>query len=284
MTYLNLHANLTLNSTTFKLPIIKGLGLSHLDMSERWMVEIIKVLNKVKDGAFIDIGVNIGQSLLKAKSINKDLHYLGFEPNPSCVNYVEELIRSNCFTNTIIIPSGISNTTEILELNFYQKWSADSSASLDRNLRPSKKILYKKAVQVVDFPMIENIIPEEVGIIKIDVEGYELFVLQGIQKLIMQKRPILLLEILPVSDEKNTVRLERQNLIEEFLKNNNYKITRIKKDSKGSLKYLDHIESIGNHPDIADSDYIVVPTELEAKFKRISADVGYAHKIDTVLI
>lgn len=284
LNYINIHVKITLNSTPFKIPILKGLGLGHLDMSEVWMIEIIRILNKVKEGAFIDIGVNTGQSLLKAKSINKDLCYLGFEPNPNCVNYVEELIRSNGFTNTTIIPSGISNKAEILELNFYQKSPSDSSASLDENLRPSKKIHYRKAVQVVDFPIIENIIPKEVAIIKIDVEGHELFVLQGIQKLIAQKRPILLLEVLPVSTEKNTARLERQNLIEIFFKDNSYKIIRIKKDSKENIKYLDSIEAIGNHPNHSDSDYIVVPAELEARFIQASADMGYKQNIDKVLV
>ena len=43
---------------------------------------------------FIDVGVNVGQTLLKLKSISSEINYLGFEPNPNCVNYLKNLITN----------------------------------------------------------------------------------------------------------------------------------------------------------------------------------------------
>lgn len=57
---------------------------------------------------FIDVGVNIGQTLMKVKSIDKDILYVGFEPNPNCVNYVNKFIEVNHIENCTIYPVGLS--------------------------------------------------------------------------------------------------------------------------------------------------------------------------------
>ena len=53
---------------------------------------MLENLLKKKNGAYLDIGVNIGQTLMKLKSVNPKIEYIGFEPNATCVHYVNKLI------------------------------------------------------------------------------------------------------------------------------------------------------------------------------------------------
>lgn len=269
MPFLNYEVNLKLNSKVFSIPILDGLGYGNIEMSEKWMMDVIKIGHLIKSGAFVDIGVNVGQSLLKLKAVNEKIDYIGFEPNPICVNYVEKLIRINHFNNTILYPVGVSNKTEILELNFYSASATDSSASLDENFRPSAKIVSKKAVQVVNYDIIKSKIPERVGIVKIDVEGFELFVLQGIEELIVEKRPVILLEVLPVYNDSNEDRMNKQEQIEALVTRLNYKIARIIKGKDDTLKELNFIDSIGIHADLSMCDYFIFPEELETNLKAL---------------
>ena len=49
--------------------------------SEAWMTEVIRRLFELKSGAFIDVGVNLGQTLLKVAAADPSRAYVGFEPN-----------------------------------------------------------------------------------------------------------------------------------------------------------------------------------------------------------
>jgi hypothetical protein len=87
---------------TFKLngTRIRGLKIYHAktkNIDELWMGQILGVLLKQNNGAFLDVGVNIGQTLCQVKSIDFQREYFGFEPNPACNMFVEELVRINKF-------------------------------------------------------------------------------------------------------------------------------------------------------------------------------------------
>ena len=116
--YLMFNVNIQVYSTKFTIPIIKGIGLNNILTTELWMVLLLKkILPITNNGIFIDVGVNIGQTLLKLKAVNANMTYIGFEPNPSAVFYTNELIKANRFENTFLIPVGLNNKTEVLTLN-----------------------------------------------------------------------------------------------------------------------------------------------------------------------
>jgi len=49
------------------------------------MIDLLKKILLLKDGVFIDIGMNLGQTLIKLKCVDPNIRYFGFEPNPGCV-------------------------------------------------------------------------------------------------------------------------------------------------------------------------------------------------------
>jgi hypothetical protein len=84
--YLNINGNISLNGKLFKIPILEEIGFSNLFISEPWMIDLLKIILPIEKERFIDVGVNIGQTLLKLRSISDNIDYIGFEPNPVCIN------------------------------------------------------------------------------------------------------------------------------------------------------------------------------------------------------
>lgn len=81
----NLNQTSTINGKKVNIPVINKIGFGNLFIDELWMIPLIEKLLSIKKGTFIDIGVNIGQTLIKLKSIDPEINYIGFEPNPMCV-------------------------------------------------------------------------------------------------------------------------------------------------------------------------------------------------------
>jgi len=259
--FLNLKVKVRVNNQKINIPIIKGIGLGNLYGTETWMIQLLQNIFKIKNvGAYYDIGVNIGQTLIKLKSVNSEIEYIGFEPNPICVFYTKELIKANGFKKTSLFPVGISNEDNIYSLSLFSDDDIDSSASMLENFRPQQKTFRKEFIPCFN---IENIFKKyklsKIGILKIDVEGAEKEVLEGFENRILNDRPLIQIEILPVYSEVNTERLERQNSIETLLRRIDYSILRVHTTEKGDFKGLEQISTIGIHSNMKWCEYLLVP-------------------------
>jgi FkbM family methyltransferase len=251
------------NKKKFFIPLIGRQGYENLNLSEPWMTETLLALHRLFNGQFVDVGVNLGQTLLKAYAVFSDIDYIGFEPNPSCINYVQELIRLNDLKKTKLLPVAVGAKTEMLKLNFFAADKSDSSATLIENFKKNTTPDHFIFVPVFDFHTLTHFLPNKpFSILKIDVEGAEMEVLLGLDEWIRSYTPMILLEILPVYSTENQSRLERQNKIEEMLKGWNYKIGRIKKNGQGGLEQID---KIGIHSNIEDCDYLLYHSSIGEK-------------------
>lgn len=255
---------LILSGKSFIIPVRNGIGMDHYLPIEPWMIDCLKELLTQKQGAFVDVGVNIGQTLLKFRSLD-DREYIGFEPNVKCIEYVRKLIQINQLQNVKIYPFGISDRSHQGLLNSYFNYSTDSTASLLSTFRPENRIVNTIEVELIGPYEVGAIITMPVAIIKIDVEGYEWFVLKSMEGTIEACRPFIIIEILPVYDTTNIDRLHRQEKIEEFLKVNHYSLFRIEKNSSNCFSNISFIDAIGIHSDINLCDYIAAPQELSDK-------------------
>ena len=242
------YLNFDIRSNGQHLPVVSGVGLTEfLYPSEPWMADLLaKLLPQVK-GCFIDVGVNIGQTLLKVRSLS-EIEYIGFEPNPHCVSYLSHLIKANHFKNVSIYPVGLSEKSAVLELDFYSESLVDSSASIVGNFRGGS--ISKNYVPVFKFSDI--IIDNKVGLVKIDVEGGELEVLKGMQEMISEQRPMIVIEILPCYSIGSD-RHKRQLEIEDIVKTLDYSINRIEKPG------ISRVGEFGVHSDVSQSDYLLIP-------------------------
>ena len=267
----NLTFYVTLGRGKIKVPTIGKIGYSNLCMRELWMIDLVEKLLPLKDGAFIDIGVNLGQTLIKLKYVEPSIQYFGFEPNPVCVYYTRELIKKNGFKNCEIIPVGISSENGIVTLNCYDS-EIDSAATIVENFRPEQKIKYQFFVPVQSFEYAyEKLNLKKISIIKIDVECSELEVIKSLESVLGRDRPFILCEILPVGSKDNTFRKTRQEEVKKILKARNYRICRIEKNESKGLRGLKLIDNFGTHSELSLCDYLFVPDEF---FKDVSKELS----------
>ena len=251
----------------FSVPVINGMGYYHLFAQESWLPQIVEKLLSLTNDAFIDVGMNIGQTMLSFYGLNKTNAYIGFEPNPACVFYCNKLASINHFANCHIFPVGLSDKKELLTLNMDMDYA--SGASMINNFR-TNTARYNKSINVSVFTGDEilqqnNFIP---GIIKIDAEGAELEILLGLGNSIAQHLPYCIVEILPVyntDSENGAFRKKREQEVLKFFFQNKYKLYRVN-EKEISLLPLEDIEVHGN---MNTTNYVFVHESKAEKMLRL---------------
>jgi FkbM family methyltransferase len=228
------------------------------------MITVLRNLFELRKGAVVDVGVNLGQTLLKVKAIDPEREYIGFEPNPSCVSYAEKLIAANELKNCKLAPVGVSQKAGMVTLDLFYGTDEDSSASIVPGFRPDQNVSFRKNVAVLSYDELpEGFIPET-AVIKIDVEGAELEVLRGLLPVIERDSPFIVMEILPCYSEERRGRLERQEQVEALLRHSDYVLFRIGQS-------LSHVKTIGIHGDMSLCDYVACPSERTRELQAIFA-------------
>jgi FkbM family methyltransferase len=150
-----------------------------------------------RQGAFVDIGANVGQTLLKVLSIDPTRPYFGFEPQIGCCFFIQQFINHNALTNAKIIALALSDTNGICTL--YSNSDFDEMASIaGREDSTGRKRRQTTLVPTrIGDELLREIALQDIAVIKIDVEGAELNVLRGLQATLAKHRPFLVFEVLP---------------------------------------------------------------------------------------
>jgi FkbM family methyltransferase len=251
-----------------RVPLQFGAGWEHLRMAELWLYHGLERVMRGRPGAFVDAGVNVGHTLVKVKAIDPGRDYIGFEPNPHCLRYTQQLISVNRFTRCTIVPVGISNRTGIMKL--LMNPDADPSATLVEGFREPER--YARAVPVPVFvgdEVLDTMGIDQVSVVKIDVEGGELDVIDGLQRTLKRSAPYVFCEVLPVFDEHAEMgrfRAQRQNRLRQLLGDLGYDVFRIYFDTS-----VEQVDDFGVHADMTRSNYVFVPQVDTAAFRRLFA-------------
>lgn len=224
---INFNVKIQLNNKNFIVPVIKNMGLLNRALdNEDWFLHLLKSLNLQADEDFIDIGVNVGQTLLKFRSVYDNV-YWGFEPNPSCVYYLDQLIKANHFKNINLIPVGLSTESSIAK--FYLKNEVDSAGTMINELRPG----YYSADDITYIPLfsLDQLRPDikgKIALIKIDVEGAELEVLSGMTETLKKHQPLIVCEVLDSHTSENIPNMQhRADKLVKLMQRLNYSIHRV---------------------------------------------------------
>ncbi len=265
ISYLNFNFSVKLTNHTIKIPVRVGIGTIHRHYQKNWKTIIIEKLLNLKPGDFLDIGANVGQTLLDFLDSDIKTNYLGFEPNLSCANYIKELIDLNSLSHCEIFSLGLGKENSLVE--FYQTDKTNPNSTLIKNLRPGKNYQISK----VFVTRLDDIYKAQPSLIKIDVEGAELEVLLGCSKIIDEYHPIILCEIL-FRDPLASVALdkERKNMLMQFLQEKNYLVYQIvKTEDLREVKHLVKIDSLSDDPYCIDNqnlcDYLLFNIQDEQK-------------------
>ncbi|MAT46955.1 MAG: hypothetical protein CMO35_05930 [Verrucomicrobiaceae bacterium] len=252
-----------INGRAFRIPIVGGLGGPMRHDYEPWMLKTLQEIEPVCEGSFLDVGVNLGQTLLAVKSIRPDWDYVGFEPNPFCVFYAMKLIEANSLDPCMLFPFGISDCTGAMDLRLNSLTGGEGS--IVAGFRGEDE--YKRQIKV---PILgAEALPEELetrrfGLVKVDVEGGELEVFQALQPLLERDRPVIITELLPVYDpetKQGRFRQSRQDQLLAIVQELGYRIVRLHLDGSREL-----LEGIAPHGEIRLSNYLFARAEQVEQF------------------
>lgn len=118
-----------------------------------------------------------------------------FEPTPLAQELWQNTVRDNQVTNVTLHPVGVGEKAYTTEIIIHEKNGGHNHLSpYDKNnhLDPNRSQRLRKTV---DVKTIDSYQFQSVGFIKVDVEGYERFVLEGAKATIDRCRPTIQLEI-----------------------------------------------------------------------------------------
>ncbi len=215
------------------IPFINGIGFENYIKQPNWLDNLIQLFVKENDGAFVDVGVNIGQTLLRVKTALPNIHYIGFEPNATCTFYTQQLIRKNNFTNSLVYNCALS--TKVQNILLEKSLGDDKRASIVSGLRPHT-FVDAEPILAVDFDALS--FNDKIAFVKIDVEGAELEVLTGMKKMIENHQPIITCEVLDAhSKEQFDFTQDRANKVFELLSLLHYSVIQLQTTTQGIVSY-----------------------------------------------
>lgn len=191
ITFFNFRLLKTIHGIKFKIPIINGMGLNNYVSEPDWLDSLIEKFTSPESDAFVDVGTNIGQTLLKLRSLRPGIKYLGFEPNSSCVQYLWDLIHRNHLNDCTILNCALFSSIKLLNLE--KSLTDDLRASVISSLRPGY-FKGKETVMAIDYDSFFN--NQNISFVKIDAEGSELEVIEGMKQSIQKYQPIIVCEVL----------------------------------------------------------------------------------------
>lgn len=210
------------NGYTIRVPVINGVGRANRDKHEEHLRAVLQQLH-TPDTLLVDVGVNIGQTLIKyALLAGPHCRYVGFEPNVKAAAYVDEVIVRNALSRASVVAMGLGAGKRLTHLLMASAGSTDPAASVDPLIRDSSFYAARKVVALTDGDSaLEDLgITSGPLIIKVDVEGAEIEVIEGFRRVLAKLRPFVILEILPPANFTSTVnkyRLRRAERLRDLM-------------------------------------------------------------------
>ena len=266
----NLTRGAEIGGRRYRIPVTAGLGLHNLTGGayDRWRAPLLDAALACP-GVFLDVGANVGQTLLEVRARDPARAYVGCEPNPACAAYVDRLARANRLGEAApcaIVPAGLTDADGLLTLDDSGEGSAVASAV--PGFRPpafythSRRVCGLRGDEVLDALDLGPL-----AAVKVDVEGGEPEALRGLTGTLRRDRPPVFCEILPVlepghdTDELHAFREGRQDRLLEHMRGLDYRLFRTAHD--GTVVPL---TEIARHADLALCDYLFLPAESADAF------------------
>jgi FkbM family methyltransferase len=156
------------------------------------------------EGLIIDIGANTGFYALLAAAASKRAGIIAFEPEHHVLAILQRNVRLNRMDRrihavNIALSDHVGSATLYIPLQGHGL--VETSSSLEQAFKP----LHSEKLDVVTTTLDEFLSQlrfrkRHVSLIKVDVEGHEVPVLQGCRETVIRRRPILFVEVLRGAD------------------------------------------------------------------------------------
>lgn len=137
----------------------------------------------------IDVGTNIGWVLLNLGSRSGTGTVFGFEPDAYNHRRCADNLSLNRVTNIMLFQVGLSDVNAQMGMEM----RTPSNRGGNRISTPVEGEQTVGVVRLDDFEAVKSLV--HIDLIKIDVEGYEMNVLQGARSILIKHHPVLFIEI-----------------------------------------------------------------------------------------
>jgi FkbM family methyltransferase len=189
----------------------------------------------------LDIGANFGVlTLLMSKLVGPQGLVHAFEPNPILCKFMETTFAHNCLTNVRLHAVALGAYAGKMELHVPSENFGGASLV--------GKTIWTKESFSVPVQRLDDVISREenrsIALIKIDVEGFELEVLKGAQRILDEFRPTVIFE------SNENLREERITPVMKLLRDIGYRFIMIPRRfvrMKTRLIDLDHPNQTTGH-------------------------------------
>jgi len=191
-------------------------------------IELLPHFIRTKDEV-LDIGANYAYYTERMANLCKEGKVYAFEPIPFTAEVAKKIIKKLQLNNVVFYQKGVGIKTEVLQFSVpkldFGAISAGQAHIGTRNnelVKGSNLHISDKYenfdCEVIDIdtfllPTLKNL-----TFIKIDIEGAEYFAFQGMKQTLLQFKPVVLIEIVPLFLKSFNVKVEDfQNFIEQEL-------------------------------------------------------------------
>lgn len=209
----------------------------YFGFADDWLENIVSFLSP--GDVAIDVGVNNGKSLLNiAKAVGKTGKVYGFEPAEENFFKANRNISINGLRNIVLhkMALGYGNSTAYLNtpdpnnsgLNYFSQKNNDEKTLPPFNVKELDTIFEEKKYN-------------DVSLIHLDVEGYEMHVLKGSVKTIQKYMPVIFLK---ANSEKLKRSGSSKHELTELLASLNYNLFNAETDSDLSWEEINSEEEI----------------------------------------
>ncbi len=202
--------------------------------------KVMQVILKDTD-ITMDVGGNIGQYALLFAQYSKKVYT--FEPMPKMIERLQYHIRLNHLENKLtLIPKALSNKQDTLKFQLPNAANSGTATTVLGWANNSNEIIEVEAIRLDDLIEQEKL-QGRIDLVKMDIEGAELFALQGMTGLLSSDhKPMLILE---VNDDMMRLAGYSAEELQTFLSNYGYTAFEITK--RGLRGPVDHIASLSEN-------------------------------------
>lgn len=138
----------------------------------------------------IDVGANIGAYAIPLAKAFGDIEIHAFEPNPFAVERLRRNLSMNGVKNVLLQQYAVGAQPGRMDLHAF----GENDLGLSSLIPPSKEGSKNIPVEVITLDGFYGMKQRPISLIKIDVQGFELGVLQGGRSLIPKQKPYILLD------------------------------------------------------------------------------------------
>jgi len=189
----------------FSLDLVLNEGGAEYNFSPKSKVELFRYLtlftkeegtinwlkSTIKEGdVFVDIGANIGiYSVYAAKLANKVKVY-SFEPHkPNFITLMDNIVRNGLHESISPISIALGNSCDVIKLNYHSLVSGSSNSQLGHKRTAGEEGEFTPQFEeIVTSITLDDLISKGAivapTVIKIDVDGNEILILEGMEALL----------------------------------------------------------------------------------------------------